>query len=89
MSRPTVRVLALLELLQARGSASGAELAQALEVDRRTLRRYIATLEELGIPIMASQGRFGGYQVRRAQPRPRPGDARGRQHQGQAGAGHA
>jgi predicted DNA-binding transcriptional regulator YafY len=63
MSRPTVRVLALLELLQARGPTSGAELAQALEVDRRTLRRYITTLEELGIPIMTSQGRFGGYQL--------------------------
>jgi predicted DNA-binding transcriptional regulator YafY len=63
MSRPTVRVLALLELLQARGSASGSELARALDVDRRTLRRYIATLEELGIPITATQGRFGGYQV--------------------------
>jgi predicted DNA-binding transcriptional regulator YafY len=63
MSRPTVRVLALLELLQARRSSSGAELARALEVDRRTLRRYVATLEELGIPITASQGRFGGYQL--------------------------
>jgi predicted DNA-binding transcriptional regulator YafY len=63
MSRPTVRVLALLELLQARGATSGAKLAQALDVDRRTLRRYIATLEELGIPITASQGRFGGYQL--------------------------
>jgi predicted DNA-binding transcriptional regulator YafY len=63
MPRPTVRVLALLELLQARGSSSGLELAQALDVDRRTLRRYIAALEELGIPITTSQGRFGGYQL--------------------------
>ena len=63
MPRPTVRVLALLELLQARASTSGGELARALEVDRRTLRRYIATLEELGIPIMTSQGRYGGYQL--------------------------
>jgi len=63
MSRPTVRVLALLELLQARGSTSGAQLAQALDVDRRTLRRYITTLEELGIPITTSLGRFGGYQL--------------------------
>jgi predicted DNA-binding transcriptional regulator YafY len=63
MSRPTVRVLALLELLQARGSTSGAQLAQALDVDRRTLRRYITTLEELGIPITTSHGRFGGYQL--------------------------
>lgn len=63
MSRPTVRALALLELLQSRRSASGAQLAQALEVDLRTLRRYIATLEEIGIPITASAGRYGGYQL--------------------------
>src|SRR6185369_13731506 len=63
MAKPTTRVLALLELLQARGVTGGAELARALEVDRRTLRRYIALLEELGIPIMTTQGRYGGYQV--------------------------
>jgi predicted DNA-binding transcriptional regulator YafY len=63
MSRPAVRVLALLELLQARAFGSGAELARELGVDRRTLRRYIATLEELGIPIMTAQGRFGGYRL--------------------------
>lgn len=63
MAKPTTRVLALLELLQARGVTGGAELARALEVDRRTLRRYITMLEELGIPIMTAQGRHGGYQV--------------------------
>jgi predicted DNA-binding transcriptional regulator YafY len=63
MAKPTTRVLALLELLQARGVTGGAELARALQVDRRTLRRYIAMLEELGIPIMTTQGRHGGYQV--------------------------
>lgn len=63
MSQPTTRVLALLEMLQAREVTGGAELAQALEVDRRTLRRYIVMLEELGIPIVTTQGRYGGYQV--------------------------
>jgi predicted DNA-binding transcriptional regulator YafY len=63
MSQPTTRVLALLEMLQAREVTGGAELARALEVDRRTLRRYIVTLEELGIPIVTTQGRYGGYQV--------------------------
>jgi predicted DNA-binding transcriptional regulator YafY len=63
MSQPTTRVLALLELLQARDVTGGAELARALEVDRRTLRRYIVMLEELGIPIVTTQGRYGGYQV--------------------------
>jgi predicted DNA-binding transcriptional regulator YafY len=63
MSQPTTRVLALLEMLQAREVTGGADLARALEVDRRTLRRYIVMLEELGIPIVTTQGRYGGYQV--------------------------
>jgi predicted DNA-binding transcriptional regulator YafY len=61
MTQPTTRVLAVLELLQTRGRMSGAELAQQLAVDRRTVRRYIARLEEMGVPITAEQGRDGGY----------------------------
>jgi predicted DNA-binding transcriptional regulator YafY len=61
MPRPTTRVLAVLELLQSRGRVSGPELARRIGVDGRTLRRYITMLEELGIPIVAERGRFGGY----------------------------
>ena len=61
MTQPTLRVLAVLELLQSRGRVSGPELARRVGVDGRTLRRYIAMLEELGIPILAERGRFGGY----------------------------
>jgi len=61
MTRPTTRVLAVLELLQSQGRVSGPELALRVGVDARTLRRYIAMLEELGIPIVAERGRFGGY----------------------------
>ena len=63
MTRPTLRVLAVLELLQSQGRISGPELAQRIGVDGRTLRRYIAMLEELGIPIVAERGRFGGYSL--------------------------
>lgn len=63
MSNPTTRVLALLELLQIHGNASGGKLAQMLGVDGRTLRRYIATLEEIGIPLTAERGRHGGYRL--------------------------
>jgi len=63
MPKPTTRVLSLLEMLQSREVTGGAELARALEVDRRTLRRYVVMLEELGIPIVTTQGRYGGYQV--------------------------
>ena len=42
---------------------TGAELARELDVDRRTVRRYIARLEEMGVPITAEQGRDGGYML--------------------------
>lgn len=61
MARPTMRVLTVLELLQSRGRVTGPELAREVGVDDRTLRRYIAMLEELGIPIVAERGRYGGY----------------------------
>jgi predicted DNA-binding transcriptional regulator YafY len=63
MQRPTTRVLAVLELLQSRGLVSGAELARRVEVDGRTLRRYIQALEEMGIPITTEPGRYGGYRL--------------------------
>lgn len=58
---PTTRVLAVLELLQTHRRISGAEIARRLGVDTRTVRRYIATLEEIGIPITAERGRHGAY----------------------------
>lgn len=64
MYSPTTRLLTILELLQARQQLSGAELAARLEVDRRTVRRYITMLHDLGIPIEATPGRYGGYRLR-------------------------
>ncbi|MES2403765.1 MAG: YafY family protein [Pseudomonadota bacterium] len=63
MPHPTTRVLAVLELLQSRGRISGPELAQRINVDVRTLRRYIVLLEELGIPITTERGRHGAYML--------------------------
>ncbi len=63
MPKPTTRVLAVLELLQSQGLVSGTELARRIEVDARTLRRYISALEEMGIPITTEQGRYGGYRL--------------------------
>lgn len=61
MYHPTTRVLAVLELLQTHGRLSGADMSSRLGVDARTLRRYIVTLEEIGIPITTERGRHGGY----------------------------
>jgi predicted DNA-binding transcriptional regulator YafY len=64
MYYPTTRVLTILELLQAHPSLSGADLAARLEVDRRTVRRYITMLQDLGIPVEAIRGPLGGYRIR-------------------------
>jgi predicted DNA-binding transcriptional regulator YafY len=63
MSHPTVRLLTVLELLQAHPRITGAELAERLELDPRTVRRYIAMLQEWGIPIIAKRGRYGAYRL--------------------------
>ena len=62
--RPTARILTVLELLQARGQMTAQELAARLEVDARTVRRYITTLQDIGIPIEPEMGRYGGYVLR-------------------------
>jgi predicted DNA-binding transcriptional regulator YafY len=61
--RPTARVLTVLELLQSRGHMTGAELARRLEVDIRTVRNYIETLIDLGIPVEGQRGRYGTYRL--------------------------
>lgn len=62
-SHPTTRVLAMLELLQAHHRIGGAELARRLGVDERTVRRYAARLDDLGVPVTADRGRHGGYRL--------------------------
>jgi predicted DNA-binding transcriptional regulator YafY len=64
MYHPTTRVLTVLELLQAHKRISGPELAARLEVDVRSIRRYILMLQDLGIPIESETGRHGGYSLR-------------------------
>jgi predicted DNA-binding transcriptional regulator YafY len=62
--QPTTRVLTVLELLQAHGRLRGAELAARLEVDQRSVRRYITMLQDLGIPVVSERGRYGGYRLK-------------------------
>jgi predicted DNA-binding transcriptional regulator YafY len=57
------RLLALLSLLQSRRTWSGAELADRLEVDARTVRRDMRRLRELGYPVQAAPGIAGGYRL--------------------------
>jgi predicted DNA-binding transcriptional regulator YafY len=63
VTHPTARVLALLEILQAGGTRTVAELARRLAVDERTVRRYVAHLIDLDIPVRSLRGRYGGYRL--------------------------
>lgn len=63
MSRPTARVLALLDMLQSGGTRTVTELAERLGVDERTVRRYVAHLIELDVPVESIRGRYGGYRL--------------------------
>lgn len=60
----TSRLLELLELLQTQPLVTGREIADLLEVDRRTVRRDVATLQRLGIPVEGARGVGGGYRLR-------------------------
>src|SRR5437764_336809 len=63
MYHPTSRVLTVLELLQSRPSITGPELAARLEMDVRTVRRYIThrKVEPYGITGWKGHWYLGGY----------------------------
>jgi predicted DNA-binding transcriptional regulator YafY len=57
------RLLQLLSLLQTPREWPGGELAERLGVSRRTVRRDVDRLRELGYPVRASMGAEGGYRL--------------------------
>ena len=61
---PTARLFELLELLQTQPLTTGRQIAGRLEIDPRTVRRYIGALQELGIPVEGQRGVGGGYRIR-------------------------
>ncbi|UWX64072.1 helix-turn-helix transcriptional regulator [Deinococcus rubellus] len=64
MYDPSMRVLTVLELLQAREQVTGPELARCLEVSPRTVQRYVARLQDLGIPVEGRRGVGGAYRLK-------------------------
>ncbi|MEV0614889.1 WYL domain-containing protein [Nonomuraea sp. NPDC050404] len=57
------RLLALLSLLQTPREWPGGELAERLGVSRRTVRRDVERLRDLGYPVAATMGAVGGYRL--------------------------
>ncbi|WAU85557.1 WYL domain-containing protein [Streptomyces sp. Qhu-G9] len=57
------RLLQLLSLLQTPREWPGGELSDRLGVSRRTVRRDVDRLRELGYPVQATKGADGGYRL--------------------------
>jgi predicted DNA-binding transcriptional regulator YafY len=70
MYSPTTRLLAVLALLQTHEQMSGAEMARRLEVDIRTVRRYIMSLQDMGVPVEGERGPHGAYYLGRGSKMP-------------------
>ena len=70
MYSPTTRLLAVLALLQTHQRMPGAEIARRLEVDVRTVRRYIMSLQDMGVPVEGERGPYGAYSLGRGSKMP-------------------
>jgi predicted DNA-binding transcriptional regulator YafY len=57
-------------LLQRQPNQKAAELAGKLNISVRSLHRYIARLEEMGIPIYTERGPYGGFSLVRGYKMP-------------------
>lgn len=55
--------MAILLLLQTRGRVTVGELSRELEASERTIRRDLDALSAAGIPVLATRGRGGGWEL--------------------------
>jgi predicted DNA-binding transcriptional regulator YafY len=65
MSNPASRLITLIMLLQREPNQKGSVLASQLGISLRTLHRYIAILDDMGIPIYTERGPNRGFSLLR------------------------
>ena len=70
MANTASRLITLIMLLQRQPNQTASQLAQALDVSVRTVQRYMTTLDDMGIPINAERGPYGGYALVRGYKMP-------------------
>lgn len=63
MPNTATRLITLILLLQRQPNQKAADLAQALGISVRSLHRYIAMLDEMGIPVYSERGPQGGFSL--------------------------
>ena len=59
----TVRLMAVIDLLQAHGQLTTGTIAERLGVSERTVRRDLVSLQDLDLPVRATPGRHGGVSM--------------------------
>src|SRR6266536_6444898 len=63
MSNAASRLITLILLLQNQPNQKAGELASKLGVSLRTVHRYFEMLDEMGIPVYAERGPYGGFSL--------------------------
>jgi predicted DNA-binding transcriptional regulator YafY len=70
MTNTATRLITLIMLLQHKPNQKAADLAAELGISIRSLHRYIAMLEEMGIPVYSERGPRGGFSLMRGYKMP-------------------
>ena len=70
MTNTATRLITLLMLLQRQPNRKAGDLAQELGVSIRSIHRYIAMLDEMGIPVYSERGPYGGFSLVRGYKMP-------------------
>ena len=78
MSNAATRLITLIFLLQNHPNQKASELAEKLGVSLRTVHRYFEMLDEMGIPVYAERGPYGGFSLVRGLQNPAAGLLSGR-----------
>jgi len=63
MSNAATRLITLIFLLQNHPNQKASALAEKLGVSLRTVHRYFEMLDEMGIPVYAERGPYGGFSL--------------------------
>ncbi|BCY16392.1 MAG: YafY family transcriptional regulator [Chloroflexi bacterium] len=63
MPTTATRLITLILMLQRKPGQKAADLASQLGVSVRTLHRYFGMLDEMGVPVYAERGPYGGFSL--------------------------
>lgn len=70
MTNTATRLITLIFLLQNQPNQKASELAEKLGVSLRTVHRYFAMLDDMGIPVYSERGPYGGFSLVRGYKMP-------------------